>query len=77
MYRVLRGLMAKHDLTVGKLSDIAGVSEAAMSKKLNGKHGFTLIEAKTIQDYFASYGDKLSIEDIFFTIVSSRVDEEV
>ena len=73
MYRILRGEMAKYDLTIEKTAAIIGVSATTMSKKLNGRVEFLLSEAKKLLDYFNERGNDYTIEYLFFTDVSTKV----
>lgn len=74
MYKILRGEMVKHGLTIKKTAAIIGVSTTTMSKKLNGKVDFLLSEAKKLQDYFNERGNNYTIEYLFLTSVSTKVD---
>ena len=75
MYRVLRGLMAKYDMTQADLAKICGIALPTLANKISGKVDFSLSEANKIKEYFNQYGERLTIEEIFFTKVSTIIDK--
>jgi DNA-binding XRE family transcriptional regulator len=74
MYRNLRAIMAKYDITVKKLAEIVGISQTSMSEKLNEHVGFTLAEVKNIIEFFNRNGENVTVEELFFAQVSTITD---
>lgn len=76
MKNVLRGEMAKYDLTIKDMADVVGISYQAMQNKLHGRSDFTLTEAKKIVRFFNAKGENHTVEDIFFADVSTIGDKQ-
>lgn len=60
MYRELKALRVKHDMTQKQISKILGITPEAYSNKETRKYDFTLEEALKISLLFG-----LPVEDIF------------
>ncbi len=73
----LRALMAKQGMNISKMSEVIGNNYATFSRKLNGVSEFTFSDMLAIKDFFASRGEPVTIEYIFFdwnfTIVNGHV----
>lgn len=52
MYKNLKGLRAKNDLTQNDMAKILGISYVSYNQKEKGNQDFTLKEAKIIAKYF-------------------------
>lgn len=60
MYRELKSLRVKYNITQKQIAEILGITPESYSNKETGKYNFTLEEALKISQMF-----KLPIEDIF------------
>ena len=60
MYRELKALRVKHNITQKQIAKILGITPEAYSNKETGKYNFTLEEALKISLLFG-----LPVEDIF------------
>ena len=45
---IMKSYLALRGYTIGKLAKELGISAKSLSEKINGKHEFTITEAKTI-----------------------------
>lgn len=66
MYRNVRAMLAKYDITVVELGNELNISSTAISQKLTGKRPFLLEEADAIRNLFNSKGENLTIDNLFF-----------
>lgn len=67
--------MVKYDLTIEKAAkEVVGISNTALSNKLSGKVEFVLSEARKFLDFFNARGNDYTIEYLFFTRVSTKVE---
>ncbi len=79
---ILKGELRKYGITIEQLAEHLGVSPGTISMKLNGKHDFSLSQARQITDYINSFGEEHTVESLFvvsrnfFTPVSTLVDKQ-
>lgn len=69
----LRGLMAKYGLTQKDVGEIAGCTEKTIGNKLCNRNNFTLSEMLAIKKHFKKLGSDLSVDDIFFAWILTKV----
>ncbi len=75
-FPVLRGLLAKHNMTQDDLALVLGKSVNSVTLKINNKVGWSLSECEIIRDYFRALGEKISADEIFLGCASTIVDNK-
>lgn len=61
----LKSKILAAELTQGKLAEMIGITNQAMSNKITGKNDFTQSEISEILDILRSKGIEVTYEDIF------------
>lgn len=74
-YPELRALMAKHGLNNEKMGRLLYMNSITFGRKLSGKNEFTYNELLAIKDYFASLGEGINIDKLFFAWRLTKVNE--
>ena len=62
MYPNLRAEMVRKNITVEQLAEFLGIDISTLSRKLNGKSGFTFRETLTINDFLQT---EMPVEVLF------------
>lgn len=55
----LKGMMAKHDITIDVMAKKLGIARSTFSRKLNGYYDFTISEALLMASVFGCSLDEL------------------
>lgn len=66
-FPILRALMAKHGMNQERMGEVIGNTYLTFGKKLNCSSEFSFNDMIDIVEFFKAKGEKITVDDLFFT----------